>query len=144
MHSGQSSWQLMAHNPNEAYGGSLSHMPCGRSSTLFKCLGCSCRVIESKTKLLHCKYQRLSPMILHNLGASDFLASTPTMFVVASLLVFAASIAVAVSFLSDNSDIPTYPVKSTWLQRKRQFRINGVKVIEKGFAEVTMSIKASR
>jgi hypothetical protein len=86
---------------------------------------------------------RPSPMTLYTPRVSDFLASTLTALVVASLLAFLVSIVIAVSLSSDNSEIPVYPVKSTWLQRKRQFRVNGARIIEQGFVEVTLSITTS-
>jgi len=71
--------------------------------------------------------------------ASDLLLSMSTALAVASLMIFLASIIIAVSFLRENSGLPIYPANSTWLERKRQFRINGVKVIEQGFVEVSLS-----
>jgi hypothetical protein len=75
--------------------------------------------------------------------ASESLPSLPTTLVALSLVVFFASIAVAVLFLPEESQVPTYPLKSTWLQRKRQFRINGAKLIEQGFVEVSAFVKTS-
>jgi hypothetical protein len=73
--------------------------------------------------------------------ASDSLPNMPTTLVAVSLVVLFASIAVAVLFLPEDSEVPTYPLNSTWPQRKRQFRINGAKVIEQGFVEVSPPVK---
>lgn len=101
------------------------------------------RLNESRTKSFRRNSQQTSPMMVHSPDASDFFPSTPTKLVVTSLVVFLASIVIAVSFLWEKSKLPTYPTNSTWLQRKRQFRINGSKVIEQGFVEVSSSVETS-
>jgi hypothetical protein len=77
--------------------------------------------------------------IMQSYKASSPLPSTPTTLVTSSLVLLAASIVIAASLLKGKSEVLTYPVKSTWLQRKHQFRVNGAKVIEQGFFEVSLS-----
>jgi hypothetical protein len=80
-------------------------------------------------------------MMPYSPEVSEFVPSTSTTLSVAFLLVFLTSVAIALSFFSEESEVPTYPLNSTWLQRKRQFRINGAKVIEQGFVEVSLTLK---
>jgi len=98
---------------------------------------------ERETKSLHSKSQQLSPRMVSIPKASESLPSMPTTLVAVSLVVLFASIAVAALFLPEDNEIPTYPLKSTWLQRKRQFRINGARLIEQGFVEVSAFAKTS-
>jgi hypothetical protein len=114
---------------------------CRCSSALLKVQGLSRCSIEPEAKSLHSKPQQLSPRMVFIPKASESLPSMPTTLVAVSLVVLFASIAVAVSFLHEESEVPTYPLNSTWLQRKRQFRINGAKVIERGFVEVGLPVK---
>jgi len=69
----------------------------------------------------------------------DWTAFLPLVSMIASLVLLIASFMITVFLLKGKSQVLTYPVKSTWLQKKYQFRVNGAKVIEQGFVEVSMS-----
>lgn len=60
-------------------------------------------------------------------------------FTMALIMALATSIFAAASMIHWKSDTLTLPVKSTWLQQKHEFRVNGAKLIEQGFVEVSSS-----
>lgn len=74
-------------------------------------------------------------MAIRALLDSELLLEKSDVCIALVVMLIIASLAATKRWMRQSSAVQTYPLTSTLLQRKRQFRVNGAKVIEHGFAE---------